>query len=664
MAMMMPGMMPPAPVPEAPQVPVDSYETPPAEEMDRQRSRKLLERRVRHSTPKHDKLIDQFRRHLHHSIEGKRTRNELARQAYMAYRVWFDEAKNKAPVKLKNNYFFAAIQTVVAREMASFIGPNPFVQYSPRTDNETARRKAAAYNASFAYHWRLRKPISEMASLLLQRRLFGDAYAAFYWREEWAPVGDWEDSVQQVPVGVEIDEMGFPAPVTVDVPVREYVVEDAKTVDSPWFDALHFLECYPDWEIPNLQEGRYFIHVTMRSREYIEERMKRGDYIKSNCREALKDSGGHTSSWANDIDTIASWQREVGLHAIEMDDLRENRLYEVAEWYTKEHGCIVIINRRWVVKWTEPNPIFRGRYPIAHLGNQQLPKEHFSMSDWELVRLNVRHSDVMSTCRGTEALMSVFTPLLAKVGVSVPDNLSIGPGKIIRVTNTDDITPLVRPANGIPLAEMEIQSSHNAIDNTLATSDAYRGNVGRSDTKATAITKADEGAGIRLNLGNVLIHEQFVDVVATFYAWMMSALQDSEITVRLTDQIESATVISPEDMSLPGELEIEATGGQNQVKELEVKRLIEYSQMMLNFKVPDFDVREAAKVMGELIVPRYVGRLIRDPKETQEEMMRQQAEQAAAQGPGATPPSGRTGNKANDAGAEELSRDQGAMMRL
>lgn len=619
----------------------------------------------------HGKLIAQFKRDYEHAIEGKRERVNMARRSYKHYRSHLNAATHQFTTKVYDPYWFSAVNTAIARKMATLFGAGPFLTYLPRGRSDVGQ--ARKYTLSFAYHWEKQKARSKVHNLQTQLHLFGTAYAAVFWAEEWTECLDWVEDLIEMPVPTEeVDEFGQPIETTVSTTARRLESVRRRTLNSPVFEPIHFLDAYPDWEAETVDAGRYFIHAKLRSRDYVEEMMRTGTWNRAMCKQLLADSaeafaGSSTSSFGVE-DSIIGWQQEVGLMASAGEMLSAGRMFEVAEHITNQ-GVAVIVNRRYVVKYQKGLPM--GRKPILHIKHHHIPGEHYGMSDFEVVEKLIIHLQNMRNCSATEAVFSVFAPLLVKQSVTNKDLLVYKPGAKWPVTGPDDVRVLERPTQGIQVAEQQTGTARSAIDDALATSDAYRGALPGREQKATAITTSVQAAGIRLQLETELFEEAFTVPLGEMFRDLMKLMQDEKISVRITEEQGAVEEVYPEEL-YDCDLDVMPVAGSSQLKELETKRLLEFLQMAMNYPEAkeQLDIREALRVFAERLIPKDVNRIFLTPEQVaanqqqamMQQMMMQQAQ--AQQQPGAPPPSNRMSDKPDDAGAEEMAKQQGEAMSL
>lgn len=642
---------------------------------DKQDDREWRKRRVKWGSPLHDKLCAKLRDDMNFSMRGKLERDEMGRRAYKAYRCSLDPTQHQMAAKVIDPRFFTAAHTSICREAQALFENPTFLRYAPRGASDT--QQARTFSALFDYFWSEREPYEAIVDLLTQRTIFGTAYCFFYWREDWRSIGRFEETMEDV---TDVDAEGNEF-VVGQTPVRNYVVKPEKKRDAPWFDVLHFLEVYPDWESPTIEDARFFIHSKFRSREYLRMMAKSGAWDKSMVMRALESPWNAGNNAKDQVNSVIRWQQEIGMlnaDSITLADCGE--LFEVTYRLTQK-GFTTYINRSYIVDHG-PNPYAHGEIPVAKITSHPMPGEHFGMSVFEPIEPQLIHLNTMASASATEAKLSVHPVLQVGPGVKI-DQLVYSPGKIWRTTDpSKDIVPLVRPSQGIEVAERQASQARAIIDDALATSEALRGTLPGREQTAAAVNVSEKGADIRMRNSLRLFRTQFSTKCGEWYRSMLCQFLDKEVPVKVTEDPNAPAVMVGPDQIYDLDLDTIVMPNDAERDELQVKRLIDYVTTCLNFKVPNIDAGAAMEVVAELLIPSYASRVIKSPErmqqEQQEAMMQQQqqqaqqAQQGAAPGQnnfenqrGAAPPSGGgRASKGNDGGVEQMAKESAAAQTL
>lgn len=663
-------------------------------EEDRDEDRLWRLQDVKWGTDEHDELIAALRHDMEFALKGKQERDDMARRAYKAFRCALNPANHNFISKVVDPRWFTSVATAVAREFQALFQSPPFLQYRPRGGSDAAA--ANALTLLFDMFFQERRPKAPIFELLLQRTLFGTAYAICYWKEDWRAVGRHEDTTEPVYLhdeesGEEVLDPVNGEPIVVsEVPTRKFVTKRQKVCDAPWFDPVHFLHAYPDWESPEVRGSRFFIHERPRSREYVRMMGRSGRWKKKAVEMALEspwlgDDGGEL---VGQVNSVIRWQEEVGvLSAGSVERCNAGELFIVSERWT-ERGVTTYLNRTFVVDH-RPNPYAHGEIPVLTIKQNWMPGEHFGMSAFEPIEKLLRHLDTMLNAGATEAQLSVHPPLLVGPDVKA-DQLLFAPGKLWRVNDPmKSVVPLQRPSHGIEIADGQANGARAMIDDALATSEALRGALPGREQTAAAVNTSVQGAGIRMQLNVELFEESFTIPLGDFYRSMICQFLDYEVQLRVTDDPSMPPLQIGPDQLYDLDADTVPTPSSTQAKELELKRLIDLTTMLLNFSqqgiVQNVNFNSLVETIIELTTPRYKSRIIKSPEQVQAEqqqaMMQQQmggappgAPPAPGQAPaqtnienqrGATPQSsGGRAMKSNDGGTEEMAKDQAEAQTL
>jgi len=580
---------------------------------------------VEFDSEEHRKLLDGMKERLDFAESGKRERQEMARRAYKHFRSYLDRRKHQFPTFVFEPKFFSDMQTLVARELQALFQSDRLWEYRP--DEDTPVDVAALATANVDRHLRIRRPRAALKDAVLARRLDGTSYVHWFWKTEERDVARWEDAVQTVQVGV--DPTG--APITVDVPGQVWKEGRQVVVDSPWFDHVPFDEAFPDWSASRLRDGAFFLYRTWRDRAWVESMVESGEWDEKMVARALDESDGAEFPMDR-VNSALEWQRQIGLGPdIKSAQIEDREWFEVTEQIEPGH-ITVALNQGFIVR-RKRNPY--GQINVLHLKNYSLPNEHFGMSDFEVVEKLLVALQDMRNASATESLLSVFTPVIVRPGADVK-TIVYKPMAIWKATE-GDVTYLPRPANGVQVAEQQQESNRTGIDMALGISDAYRGNVEGGGVKATAISLAVQGAGLRLQDTIDDTNDSLVVPLGEAYHEMVSRWQAQDYMVQ-TQPGAPARQTNIEQIRT-AKLRTVPTTSSAQVLELQKKRLLELHALAVQTQEPTYNRAEGFKRVAETVVPDAAARLVKSQEQMQQEQQaammaggsRQAIEQAQAQ---------------------------------
>lgn len=604
------------------------------------------------------KLVGAARERMRYSEEGKRTYERLAQEAYKHYRSYLNKEKNPFPVDIYDPRLFSTINTTRSRILQALFQSFPFLRYLPRNSSDTAA--AEAMTSLVAYHLgEMKQPTCRelLGEILLGLDLCGTQYVSVFWNVQEREVMTREQVPVTQMVTVADPMTGMPVEVPVDVLEERDVSRRMTVVDSPWFEPLHFTECFPDHSEPHVQSGEFFLIRKLRTRSYLKQKARTGEWNKSAVGKAMKDQPlAETDGW-KDLTNLIDWQSSIGIDTTRQTDaIKAGELFEVLEmWHKYGSRVTVIINRQHVVRHGR-NPYPHGQFPVLHLKKYELQREHYAMSIFEVTRWLLRSLQVMRGATASEVLLSVFPPLMVTPNAvrDVERDLTYGFKSIWRVNNMDGLRYMQRPNVGAQAASALIQDYQNTMDDALGTQDAFRGGLTDPDQKATSVSIAIQGAGIRLQNDIDNLEQQFVVPLGDFYQQMIRAWQDYDVAVRVVEDPQGPAVMAEMAKLRDLDFDVIPTASANQTAELEKKRTLEMWQAGLQAQEPNMDRRGAFEVVIDKIVGgKYKSKFLKSEQkiamEQQQAMMQQMAAAGMAmpQGP-ATPtlPDGGAGEMA------------------
>jgi hypothetical protein len=571
---------------------------------------------VAFDSKEHQDYVEAAKERIDFAQSGKRERQEMGRRAYKHYRCYLDKLKHQFPTFIVEPEFFADETTLVAREMQALMQSGRMWEYE--ADEDTDPEVAALATANVDRHLRMMRPRTEIKSALQARRFDGTSYVHYHWRTEERYTCRWVDAIETVQIGV--DEMG--QPITVDVPGQVWQEGREVVIDSPWFTFIPFDEAFPDWSASRLREGGFFCYKTYRDKKFVERMAGSGAWDRKAVARALDESEG-TAFPMDRINSALEWQRQVGLGPdVQPSQIAGREWFEVIEMIEPDY-ITVILNQAFVVR-RKRNPY--GEINVLHLRNYHLPNEHFGMSDFEVVEKLLIGLQDMSNAGATEALLSVFTPVLARPGADVR-SIVYKPMAIWKAQE-GDITYLPRPANGVQVAEQQQGSRRAGIERGLGVSEAYRGSLPDGGAKATAISMAVQGAGLRLQDVIDDTNDSLVVPLGDAYHAMVSRWQSRDYVVRTKpgappQQTNIERIRTAKLKTLP-------TTSSAQILELQKKRLLELHALAVQTGEPSYNRREGFQRVAETVVPDAASRLVKSEAEMQQEAQQRQQMEASA----------------------------------
>ncbi len=573
---------------------------------------------VSFDSKEHGKLLEGIQERIDFAEAGKRERQEMSRRAYKHYRSFLDRKKHQFPTYVFEPKFFSDMQTLVAREVQALFQSGRLFEYRP--DEDTPADLAALATANVDRHLRLRRPRAALKDAILARRLDGTSYVHWFWKTEERSVARWENDFEEVTIGM--DPMGNP--ITVEVPGQVWRESREMVVDSPWFDHVPFDEAFPDWTASRLRDGAFFIYRTWRDRAWVEAMVEAGEFDEKMVARALDESEGAEFP-LDRVNSALDWQRQIGLGPdIRSAQVEGREWFEVTEQIEPEH-ITVALNQGFIVR-RKRNPY--GQINVLHLKNYSLPNEHFGMSDFEVVEKLLVALQDMRNASATEALLSVFTPVLVKPGADVR-SITYKPMAIWKAQE-GDVTYLPRPAQGVQVAEQQQASNRAGIDMALGVSDAYRGAVEGGGAKATAISLAVQGSGLRLQDAIDDTNDNLIAPLGEAFHEMVSRWQSRDYLVQTNPQapVQQTNI----ELIRTAKFRVIPTTSSAQVLELQKKRLMEMHAMAVQTQEPSYNRAEGFKQVVETVVPESAARLVKSQAQMmQEQQMAMQAQQSGSQ---------------------------------
>ena len=558
----------------------------------------------------------------------------MAQEAYKFYRSWVSKENNPFPLSVFDPRLFSTIETQRARTLSALFQAGPLFRYEPRnnadTDTSDVFTSLAAYHLGEMKQPSCRELVSEA---LLGLDLCGTQYTATFWNVEERETLCKEMCEGMVDIDVPDPLTGMPMvepyPVMQERMVRKTQVE----VDSPWFEPLHFTECFPDHSEPWVAQGEFFIIRKLRSKRYLKQKAKSGAWDRPAVGRLLKDPQGSPDNkgWGETTDLL-DWQNSIGIDTTTItDSLKAGEVFEVLEMWHKYGRQVTVFGNRAEVLAHRRNPYAHGRIPVLHSKKYPLPREHFGMSIFEVVRHMLRAIQLMRGATTAEVLLNVFPPLVVTPG-TVPDpnkDLQYGFKSIWRVNRLDGLQYMQRPNIGTQQGQALIQDFGGSMDDALGTQDAFRGGLVDPDQKATAVSLAVQGAGLRLQADIDAFEQSFVVPLGDYFRSLMQQYQDYEVQVRVTEDPQAPPVMVTPDMLTDADVDTIPTASASQTQELEKKRLLEFWQAGLQAQEPNMDRRGAFEVMvDKLLGGKYKGQFLKSEGMLAFDQLQQAAEAA------------------------------------
>lgn len=626
---------------------------------------------------KESEILAEFDDHLVEAVGACQAVHERAVRAHKNYTAALK--RQPGSIYATDSYdaqFFGSMTAAVASEFA-IINSSPYILgYSPRSAEGDALAKF--YDAAFDFHWkedprRLRK----IQSALLQRRLYGSVYGKFHWCEEWAKEGYFKEveTMIEVPMLNPFDGQGTVIPTPTKE--RKWVTERRKKKDSPMVEVFNFFSCLPDTKQEYVQDGRFFIHRSRRTANYLREQARKGNWYKKVVRELLESGGSTYDAMALPVQYIESLNSMVGFSVDEAHTARRDGIYEEFEYWTPE-GCATIVDRR-VVCFRAGHLL--GYYPLFQARNYLVPGEHFGMSDFQVVEESLKDFQRMHSTMISNALVNAFPPMAVASTVDLKEfQQAYRPGGLFRLPGADVNTAMRQlpvATDSIDMARSVKQTLGMGIDNVLASSDTSRGALPTKSTSATAVVQASNSLSVRQGMHSSMFETEFILPLGEAFRDMVTKLQSDELSMKLRggkEWVKWKPLLGAYDP----DLDVVPVAGSSKLNELEQKRLIELLNLAANFRIQNVNLQEGFKVVVESMAPRLADRLIMDDAEYRK-LIESQAmlqrllegpEDATATGsipggvagPGAMAVSNQIGSSAQDKGTDEMSQEMGSEM--
>lgn len=617
-----------------------------------------------------DEILTNFDRDFLESATSVHAVHDRAVKAHKHYTAYVQKAPNS--VYATDSYdasFFGSLTAAVSSEFGLLTSSPYLLGYEARS--EEGDSLASFYDAAFDYHWREdERRMRKLQKMLLQRRLYGSSYGKLCWNEEWRMEGFMKavEGLVDVPMVNPFD--GLPSVVQAPITEQKWVTERRKKKDSPWLEVFDFLSCFPDTKQEYVQDGRFFIHRTRRTRGYIEEQAKKGAWYRSVCREILDSGGGGIYHGQYTTEYVEALNATVGFSANEYSHSASSGIYEEFEYWTPK-GYAVIVDRR-VVAFYKGHLL--GYYPLLQVRNYLVPGEHFGMSDYQVVEKSVADFENMHNTMLSNAYANAFPPIVVGAGVDLKEfRQAYRPGGIMRVPGQDmnsAIRQLPVSTDSIEMALRMKESLRSSMDNTLATSDTARGALPSRSTSATAVVQAQNSLSARQGMAAAMFETEFIQPLGAGFRDLVTKLQSDEISIKLRggkEWVKWRPMLGGYDP----DLDCVAVAGSNKLSELEQKRLIELLNLAANFRIPNVNLQEGFRVVAESMAPRLAGRLIMDDAEYKTMVVEQamlarltEPKPNDSETPGAMAVSNQIGNSAMDKGTDEMSQELGSEQQL
>ncbi len=628
---------------------------------------------------KEDEILTNFDRDLLESATSITAVHERAVKAHKHYTAHVTKAASS--IYATDSYdaqFFGSLAAAVSSEFQLLTSSPYLLGYEARS--EEGDSLADFYDAAFDYHWREDpRRMRKLNKMLLQRRLYGSSYGKLCWNEEYRLEGFMkaEETMIDVPMRNPFD--GLPSVVQAPMKTQKWVTERRKKKDSPWLEVFDFLSCFPDTKQEYVQDGRFFIHRTRRTRQYVEEQGKKGTWYRAVARELLEEPGSGMTNGQYTTEYIEALNATVGFSMNEYNYNASNGIYEEFEYWTPA-GYAVICNRR-VVAFYRGHLL--GYYPLIQVRNYLVPGEHFGMSDYQVVEKSVGDFQNMHNTMLSNAYANAFPPIVVGAGVDLKEfRQAYRPGGIMRVPGQDlnsSIRQLPVSTDSIQMAQQIKESLRSSMDNTLATSDTARGALPSRSTSATAVVQAQNSLSARQGMQAAMFETEFLQPLGEGFRDLVTKLQSDDISIKLRggkDWVKWRPMLDGYDP----DLDCVAVAGSNKLSELEQKRLIELLNLAANFRIPNVNLQEGFRVVAESMAPRLASRLIMDDA-AYKSMVVEQAMLARLTegppgpgggmdgagpggGPGAMAVSNQIGNSAMDKQTDEMSQEMGTEQQL
>lgn len=568
------------------------------------------------------------------SEAAKKEREDLYRKAYKMFRARGKKTKDwKFPTFILDPVLFSALKTKSARMKKAIFSANPVVRYKLEGATQDADDDGArAATMLFAHYQRQDKPRTKMGPALEALSLAGTLFVHWYhdYREAEV-VRECECEVEEmVPV---TDQSGIPQthpetgdfleePVTVMGTERKKVRE--VTCDRPTWSTIHFSEAFPDAKAQGIHDGHRFIRRTFVDEAHANRMAKlapeQGGWRKSAVKRALERTCPVELS---EIKKQMQWQADLGLGGTNQGSEDNRKWVEVWEVYEQQAlVCYTILNRdpAGLASYKSVSSKL-GRIPIDMVKCHGVDNEFWGASDFEFLETSLNSYQDNRNAGASETLLSVFGLTTALPGFQ-QHKLLHQPGAVIPVTSHTDIAFQPRPANGVQIAQNQMQVERASIDEVTASNESFRG-VSPSERR-TATTDSITATGGALRLQDFVddFEEQFIVPWGEWWLCDMQENTDPEKALRvLKDPALVQAFFQAE------ALEVMSGAQSSELRALEDKRLLEALKMQREMPDPAVDGRELTKAYYERLIPEKVDMVVMDD----EKMLQREKEKLAIQ---------------------------------
>lgn len=589
---------------------------------------------LRADSDKASNLIGKARECIRYSADGKRVYEQLAQEAYKHHRSWVSKEKNPFPVPVYDPKLFSISETSRARILQALFQAGPLFRYLPR--NNVDQDTAETISSLAGYHLgEMKQPTCRelVAEFLLGLDLCGTQYAAVYWNVEERETICREMREGMVEVADTDPMTGMPMMTAVPVMQECHVRKTQVEVDSPWFEPLHFTECFPDQSEPYVAAGEFFIIRKLRSKRYLKQKAMSGAWNRGAVKRLLKDpqTAPDNKGWG-EVSDLMDWQQSIGIDTAKtVDSVKVGETFEILEMWHRYGRWVTVFGNRSEVLAHRRNPYAHGRIPVLHSKKYLLQREHYGMSIFEVVRHILRPYQVLRAATTAEILLSVFPPLMVGPNTVRDPNkdLQYGFKSIWRVDRLDGLQYMQRPNVGPQQGQALLQDFGRSMDDGLGTQAAFQGGLVDPNQKATAISLAVQGAGLRLQADIDGVEQSFVVPLGDFYRALMQQFQDYEVQVRVTDDPQAPPVrVSPDMLqNVDADLDTMPMASASQTQELEKKRILEFWETGIRNQEPNMDRRGAFEVVVDKILGgKYKAKFLKSEGQLAYDQLQQMAQ--------------------------------------
>ena len=430
----------------------------------------------------------------------------------------------------------------------------------------------------------------------------------------------WKDAVEAQTEG----RMKVPSiPISGEQMVTEY--------SGPWIPEIPIYSLRYDPLISDIDDHDMIIHRVIRTRRWLDERVKDGTYDAKQVEQGLQ-------GW--DGERLEEWERQQAeMLGVEPASITSNPLYkgavEVWEvWAPRtEHPFQVILNRKAIINHDPTTaPYWHGSYPYIPIRSLPIPGQFHGMSDLHQPEKLFYEADLMRNMRADAILLQVL-PVFAKMKeVGMTDlQRALTPGAVLDLVRADGVQQILKANPGIADAFREISDTKGDIDEATGAYPQLRGapsTIGR--VSATEAERRFSQAQVRIKQRAVRVEEDLQRMVKQML-FLNYQFWDSEKRKKIGggDPLPS---IPRESFMDALEMDFRFRGATRSLNaDMTVQQLQTYAKDFQPY-ISAVEMREIMKRVLESARIKGIDQIVTD-KTTQTQLMMEQAQQAQVMAP-------------------------------